>query len=130
MVPDPRPGPRRRGAGEDEHRPGQSGKSADEIRNLQIDPVVKLYYLELPRPSMEDQRSDLERAARGVAKDLRRCTRGNDEPVNLTEHMRDVVGQSVGQIRVIPTRASTRAMPRRAPRVTVVMSSMRTQPKA
>lgn len=38
-------------------------KSADEIRNLEIDPVTKLYYLELPKPSMEDQRSDLERAA-------------------------------------------------------------------
>ncbi|MEM7226771.1 MAG: ASKHA domain-containing protein [Pseudomonadota bacterium] len=38
-------------------------KSADEIRNLEIDPVTKLYYLELPRPSMDDQRSDLERVA-------------------------------------------------------------------
>ena len=36
-------------------------KSADEIRNLEIDPVTKLYYVELPKPSMEDQRSDLER---------------------------------------------------------------------
>lgn len=38
-------------------------KSADEIRNLQIDPVTKLYYVELPKPSMEDQRSDLDRIA-------------------------------------------------------------------
>ena len=38
-------------------------KSADEIRNLEIDPVTKLYYVELPKPSMEDQRSDLERVA-------------------------------------------------------------------
>ena len=38
-------------------------KSADEIRNLEIDPVTKLYYVELPKPSMEDQRSDLERLA-------------------------------------------------------------------
>ncbi|MGI9383771.1 MAG: ASKHA domain-containing protein [Methyloligellaceae bacterium] len=36
-------------------------KSADEIRDLEIDPVVKLAYVELPKPSMEDQRSDLER---------------------------------------------------------------------
>ena len=38
-------------------------KSADEIRNLQIDPVTKLYYVELQKPSMEDQRSDLDRIA-------------------------------------------------------------------
>lgn len=38
-------------------------KSADEIRNLQIDPITKLYYVELPKPSMEDQRSDLDRIA-------------------------------------------------------------------
>ena len=38
-------------------------KSADEIRNLKIDPVTKLYYVELPKPNMEDQRSDLERLA-------------------------------------------------------------------
>ena len=36
-------------------------KSADEIRDLEIDPVVRLAYVELPKPSMEDQRSDLER---------------------------------------------------------------------
>ncbi len=36
-------------------------KSADEIRDLVIDPVVTLHYVELPKPSMEDQRSDLER---------------------------------------------------------------------
>lgn len=38
-------------------------KSAGEIRNLKIDPVTKLYYVELPKPSMDDQRSDLERLA-------------------------------------------------------------------
>jgi len=38
-------------------------KSADEIRNLQIDPVTKLYYVELQKPSMDDQRSDLDRIA-------------------------------------------------------------------
>ena len=36
-------------------------KSADEIRDLEIDPVVKLHYVELPKPSMDDQRADLER---------------------------------------------------------------------
>ena len=36
-------------------------KAADTIRNLQIDPVVRLYYLVLPRPSMSDQTSDLRR---------------------------------------------------------------------
>jgi len=36
-------------------------KAADEIRDLVIDPVVTLHYVELPKPSMEDQRSDLER---------------------------------------------------------------------
>ena len=36
-------------------------KSADEIRDLEIDPVVSLHYVELPKPSMKDQRADLER---------------------------------------------------------------------
>jgi len=36
-------------------------KGADEIRDLQIDPVVHLYYLELPKPSMADQACDLTR---------------------------------------------------------------------
>ncbi len=36
-------------------------KSADEIRDLVVDPVVTLHYVELPKPSMQDQRSDLER---------------------------------------------------------------------
>ncbi|MEM9471445.1 MAG: ASKHA domain-containing protein [Pseudomonadota bacterium] len=36
-------------------------KSADEIRDLAIDPMVTLHYVELPKPSMDDQRSDLER---------------------------------------------------------------------
>ncbi len=33
-------------------------KSADAIRDLRIDPVVKLHYVELPRPSMADQTCD------------------------------------------------------------------------
>ncbi len=36
-------------------------KGADQIRDLQIDPVVHLYYLELPKPSMADQTCDLTR---------------------------------------------------------------------
>jgi uncharacterized 2Fe-2S/4Fe-4S cluster protein (DUF4445 family) len=36
-------------------------KSADEIRDLQINPVVTLHYVELPKPSMQDQRADVER---------------------------------------------------------------------
>jgi uncharacterized 2Fe-2S/4Fe-4S cluster protein (DUF4445 family) len=36
-------------------------KAAETIRDLDIDPVVKLYYLELPRPSMADQACDLAR---------------------------------------------------------------------
>ena len=36
-------------------------KAADVIRDLAIDPVVKLYYLELPRPRMSDQTCDLTR---------------------------------------------------------------------
>jgi len=44
-------------------------KSADEIRDLDIDPLVKLHYLELPRPSMSDQRADLERLTKGLAEE-------------------------------------------------------------
>lgn len=44
-------------------------KSADEIRDLQIDPVVTLHYVELPKPSMNDQRSDLERLDLKLAED-------------------------------------------------------------
>jgi len=44
-------------------------KSAGEIRNLHIDPVVKLHYVELPKPSMEDQRADLERLIAGLAEE-------------------------------------------------------------
>lgn len=44
-------------------------KSADEIRDLVIDPVVTLHYVELPKPSMEDQRSDLERINFNLAKE-------------------------------------------------------------
>ncbi|MBI1384396.1 MAG: DUF4445 domain-containing protein [Rhizobiales bacterium] len=39
-------------------------KSASEIRDLVIDPVVRLYYLELDRPSLADQASDLDRLLR------------------------------------------------------------------
>ena len=42
-------------------------KAADTIRNLQIDPVVRLYYLDLPRPSMSDQTSDLRRVEAALA---------------------------------------------------------------
>ncbi|MDH3669267.1 MAG: ASKHA domain-containing protein [Paracoccaceae bacterium] len=44
-------------------------KSADEIRDLEIDPVVTLHYVELPKPSMEDQRADLERIVAQLAQD-------------------------------------------------------------
>lgn len=44
-------------------------KSADEIRNLQIDPVTKLYYVELAKPSMDDQRSDLDRLSAQLAEE-------------------------------------------------------------
>jgi len=44
-------------------------KSADEIRDLVIDPVVTLHYVELPKPSMEDQRSDLERINANLSDD-------------------------------------------------------------
>ena len=44
-------------------------KSADEIRDLEIDPVVKLHYVELPRPNMDDQRADLERLAASLRDD-------------------------------------------------------------
>ena len=36
-------------------------KAADEIRDLEIDPLVKLFYVELDRPSMADQTCDLTR---------------------------------------------------------------------
>jgi uncharacterized 2Fe-2S/4Fe-4S cluster protein (DUF4445 family) len=42
-------------------------KAADTIRNLQIDPVVRLFYLELPKPSMSDQTSDLRRVQAALA---------------------------------------------------------------
>ncbi len=41
-------------------------KGADEIRDLQIDPVVQLYYLELRKPSMSDQVCDLTRVLKGL----------------------------------------------------------------
>ncbi len=44
-------------------------KSAGEIRNLQIDPVTRLCYVELMKPGMDDQRSDLDRLAAQLAKD-------------------------------------------------------------
>jgi uncharacterized 2Fe-2S/4Fe-4S cluster protein (DUF4445 family) len=42
-------------------------KAADTIRNLEIDPVVRLYYLELAKPSMSDQTSDLRRVQAALA---------------------------------------------------------------
>jgi uncharacterized 2Fe-2S/4Fe-4S cluster protein (DUF4445 family) len=42
-------------------------KAADTIRNLQIDPVVRLYYLDLPKPTMSDQTSDLRRVEAALA---------------------------------------------------------------
>lgn len=36
-------------------------KSADEIKDLTIDPVVRLYYIEMLKPSMADQTCDLSR---------------------------------------------------------------------
>ena len=42
-------------------------KAADTIRNLQIDPVVRLYYLDLPKPTMSDQTSDLRRVQAALA---------------------------------------------------------------
>jgi uncharacterized 2Fe-2S/4Fe-4S cluster protein (DUF4445 family) len=44
-------------------------KNAGEIGNLVIDPVVTLHYIELPRPNMEDQRSDLERISTQLLRD-------------------------------------------------------------
>ncbi len=44
-------------------------KSADEIRDLEIDPVVTLHYVELPRPSMKDQRADLDRLNAQLSQD-------------------------------------------------------------
>lgn len=39
-------------------------KEAEALRDLQIDPVVKLHYVELPPPSMQDQACDLTRLQR------------------------------------------------------------------
>ena len=36
-------------------------KAADTIRDLQIDPIIKLYYVELPKPNMADQTCDVTR---------------------------------------------------------------------
>lgn len=44
-------------------------KSADEIRDLEIDPVVALHYVELPKPSMQDQRPDLDRLSAQLSED-------------------------------------------------------------
>jgi uncharacterized 2Fe-2S/4Fe-4S cluster protein (DUF4445 family) len=41
-------------------------KSADDIRDLQIDPVVQLHYIEPPRPNMADQTCDLTRVVRAL----------------------------------------------------------------
>lgn len=50
-------------------------KAADTIRDLRIDPMVKLYYLELPKPTMADQTCDLTRV-----QDALRKERGLDVP--------------------------------------------------
>ncbi|MEO5882563.1 MAG: ASKHA domain-containing protein [Caldimonas sp.] len=42
-------------------------KAADTIRDLKIDPVVRLYYLDLPKPTMSDQTSDLRRVQAALA---------------------------------------------------------------
>lgn len=44
-------------------------KGADEIRDLTIDPVVRLYYLELSKPSMADQVCDLSRVTQSLERD-------------------------------------------------------------
>ncbi len=44
-------------------------KGADEIRDLLIDPVVHLYYLELAKPSMADQTCDLTRVLEQLRQD-------------------------------------------------------------
>lgn len=44
-------------------------KGADEIRDLVIDPVVRLYYLELTKPSMQDQTCDLTRVLNCLRQD-------------------------------------------------------------
>ena len=44
-------------------------KAADDIRDLQIDPVVKLHYIEPPRPSMADQTCDLTRVMQSLQAD-------------------------------------------------------------
>jgi uncharacterized 2Fe-2S/4Fe-4S cluster protein (DUF4445 family) len=44
-------------------------KAADTIRDLVIDPLVKLYYVELPKPSMADQVCDLTRLQQALARE-------------------------------------------------------------
>lgn len=44
-------------------------KAADPIRDLQIDPIAKLYYVELAKPSMSDQVCDLTRLLEGLKAD-------------------------------------------------------------
>jgi uncharacterized 2Fe-2S/4Fe-4S cluster protein (DUF4445 family) len=44
-------------------------KDADEIRDLQIDPLVKLCYVELDPPSMKDQTCDLTRLQQALEKE-------------------------------------------------------------
>lgn len=41
-------------------------KEAEALRRLEIDPVVKLHYVELPPPSMQDQTCDLTRLRRAL----------------------------------------------------------------
>jgi uncharacterized 2Fe-2S/4Fe-4S cluster protein (DUF4445 family) len=42
-------------------------KEAEALRDLEIDPAVKLHYVELPPPSMQDQTCDLTRLRRSLA---------------------------------------------------------------
>ena len=42
-------------------------KAADEIRDLEIDPLVKLHYVELEPPSMKDQTCDMTRLRQALA---------------------------------------------------------------
>ncbi len=44
-------------------------KAADPIRDLTIDPIVRLYYIELPKPSMADQTCDLTRLQQALLRD-------------------------------------------------------------
>ena len=53
-------------------------KAADEIRDLEIDPLVKLFYVELERPSMTDQTCDLTRLLTALERDWSLASLGAD----------------------------------------------------